>query len=69
MRTRDILTDGALLKAGQRFLALHNAQYKAVTERDKITNRKAFRNKALVESVLCGWSYVAGLLQSHPTRV
>ena len=69
MRTRNILSDDALLRAGQRFLALHHAQYKAITEGDRANNRKAFRNKAFVESVLCGWSYVAGLLQSHPDRL
>jgi len=69
MKSKSILADGALLKAGQRFLALHHAQYKAVTEGSKVTNRKAYRNKAMVESVLCGWSYVSGLLQSHPVRL
>jgi len=49
---------------------LHNAQYRAVTSGEgKIKNVKGYRNKALVESVLCGWSYVAGLLQSHPERL
>ncbi len=70
MKTENILKDDGLLQAGQRFLALHNAQYRAVTGPGaKVTNRKAYRNKALVESVLCGWSYVAGLLQNHPPRL
>lgn len=70
MKENDILTDAALITAGNRFVALHNAQYRAVTKEDpKIKNRKAYRNKALVESVLCGWSYVAGLLQSHAERL
>ena len=70
MKNRNILTDDCLLQAGGRFLALHNAQYKAITSPEsKITNRKSYRNKAFVESVLCGWSYVAGLLQSHNTRL
>ncbi len=70
MKNIKILNDDALHKAGQRFLSLHNAQYRAVTSEDnKIKNRKAFRNKALVESVLCGWSYVAGLLQKQPPRL
>jgi hypothetical protein len=70
MKSTDILKDAALLKAGQRFLALHNAQLRAVTSTDsKIRNRKAYRNKAFVESVLCEWSYVAGLLQNHPVRL
>lgn len=70
MKTNDILSDEALIEAARRFVALHNAQYRAVTSGErKIKNRKGYRNKALVESVLCGWSYVAGLLQSHPERL
>jgi len=70
MKKKYILDDTVLFKAGQRFLALHNAQFRAVTEGGKkIKNRKAYRNKALIESVLCGWSFVAGLLQQHPTRL
>lgn len=70
MRQRNILNDDALLEAGQRFLALHNAQYRAVADpKTSIKNNKGYKNKALVESVLCGWSYVAGLLQSHPARL
>ncbi|GAJ00123.1 unnamed protein product, partial [marine sediment metagenome] len=66
----DILTDQALIKAGMRFAALHRVQHKAVTsEGAKVRNFKSYRNKALVISVLCGWSYVAGLLQSHPERL
>lgn len=66
----NILNNSGLITAGQRFSALHNAQYRAVTNsKSSITNRKSFRNKALIESVLCGWSYVAGLLQSHPDRL
>jgi len=70
MAKHDILSDEALLEAGKRFATLHRAQYRAVTaEGSKVKNRKAFRNKALVESILCGWSYVAGLLQWHPERL
>ncbi|MCX6032682.1 MAG: hypothetical protein NT169_25795 [Chloroflexi bacterium] len=70
MKEYDILNDSALLLAGQRFLALHNAQYKAVVDsKTLIKNITGYRNKALIESVLCGWSYVAGLLQSHPERL
>lgn len=68
----DILKDSALLAAGKKFLALHNAQHKAVTDpknKSLISNRKSYRNKAFVESVLCGWSYVAGLLQEHNERL
>jgi len=74
MHEHDILKDEALLEAGRRFAALHRAQQRAVIaeakeERPKVRNLKGFRNKALVESVMCGWSYVAGLLQSHPERL
>lgn len=70
MRQREILDDDALLCAGKRFLALHNAQLRAVTDpRSSIKNIKAYKNKAFVESVLCGWSFVAGLLQSYPKRL
>jgi hypothetical protein len=69
MSENDIETDEALIKAGQRFAALHHAQIKAVQNGGSKLNKKGFRNKALVESVLCGWSYVAGLLQSHPARL
>jgi hypothetical protein len=70
MRQIDILEDESLIKAGERFAALYKAQYRAVTApNSKAVNRKAYRNKALIESVICGWSYVAGLLQAHPGRL
>jgi hypothetical protein len=64
-----ILGDHSLLDAGKYFLALHNAQYKAVKEAKTIPNKKSYRNKAFVESILCGWAYIAGLLQAHKTRL
>lgn len=70
MSLADILKDKKLLQAGKRFLALHNAQHRAVTDaKTSIRNMKAYRNKAFVESVLCAWSYVAGLLQAHQDRL
>jgi hypothetical protein len=70
MVQHEILSDSALLTAGKRFLALHNVQYKAVTDpKTPTSNRKSYRNKAYVESVLCGWSYVVGLLQLHSERL
>ncbi len=70
MNKENILNDTDLIEAGKRFAALHNAQYRAVTDpNNSIENRKSFRTKAFIESVLCGWSYVAGLLQSHPERL
>lgn len=65
----DILGDQKLIEAGMKFAELHFAQRNAVIQSPKITNRKGFRNKALVLSVLFGWSYVAGLLQSHEDRL
>jgi hypothetical protein len=70
MRDNDILADEDLITAGKNFVTLHEVQYRVVTSgQSGIANRKAYRNKAFVESVLCGWSYVAGLLQSHPERL
>ncbi|MDO8886691.1 hypothetical protein, partial [Candidatus Oleimmundimicrobium sp.] len=70
MNKENILKDKGLIEAGKRFAALHNAQYRAVRgPSNSIENRKSYRTKAFIESVLCGWSYVAGLLQSHPERL
>jgi len=69
MRSNNILDDAQLLEAGKRFLALHHAQVKAISEEKKRRNTKAYKNKAMVESVLCGWSFISGLLQSHPERL
>lgn len=65
----DILQDAELLRAGQKFQALHRAQYNAIMKFPKLKAKKPYRNKAMIESVLCGWSYIAGLLQSHPERL
>lgn len=69
MAENDILNDEMLVRAGQRFAALHHAQVKSITAGGTKINKKGFRNKAFVESVLCGWSYVAGLLQTHHKRL
>jgi hypothetical protein len=70
MKENNILQDSELLKAGMEFVKLHNAQYKAVKNKaSTISNRKTYRNKALVESFITAWSYVAGLLQSHSIRL
>ena len=67
---KEILNDKELREAGRKFLALHKAQYEKVkTNPKKIRNLKSYRNKALIVSVLCGWSYVAGLLQNHKERL
>jgi len=65
-----ILGDESLIEAGKKFIELHRTQYEKVKGNpEKIKNRKAYRNKALVISVLCGWSYIAGLLQNHRARL
>lgn len=70
MNQSNILLDKALLIAGQRFLALHNAQFRAVSDpKTSIKKNKGYKNKAYIESVLCGWSFVAGLLQKHNERL
>ncbi len=60
-------TDKGLLEAGKAFARLHVAQLEA-TRKAKI-DYKNFRTKALIPSVISAWSYVAGLLQSHPSRL
>jgi hypothetical protein len=69
MDTRDILKDNALIDAGKAFNAMHRAQIEAIDKTPELARKKAYRTKALIESVLCGWSFVAGLLQTHPTRL
>ena len=60
-------SDKALGEAARAFAKLHRAQYDTVKKGP--ANFKVFRMKAMVPSVLTAWSYVAGLLQSHPTRL
>jgi len=62
-----IWTDKALKQAGAAFAELHQAQSAAIQK--SANNRRSFRLKALTASVLSGWSYVAGLLQSQPPRL
>lgn len=65
-----ILSDKNLIEAGKKLLQLHKMQYEKVKGNPKtVRNIKAYRNKALGISVLCGWSYIAGLLQNHKTRL
>ena len=59
--------DRGLVEAGEAFARLHLSQYEAI-KKSKI-NRKGFRMKAFTASVLSSWSYIAGLLQSRPTRL
>jgi hypothetical protein len=64
-----IWSNQQLIRAGTAFAELNQAQRNAVKSSDKIKNLKSFRNKALTASVLAGWSFVAGLLQSYPQRL
>jgi hypothetical protein len=60
-------TDEALIKAGQAFSALHDKQYEAIKQSKH--NIKGFRAKTLTSAILSSWSFVSGLLQSHPVRL
>lgn len=60
-------TDKGLIEAAKAFSILHAAQYEAI-KKSKV-NSRSFRMKALVPSVLAAWSFVAGLLVSHPSRL
>jgi hypothetical protein len=64
-----IWDDSALLQTGEAFARLHKAQHSAVKESTKVRNRKSFRNKALILSVISAWAYVAGLLQGDTERL
>jgi hypothetical protein len=66
-----IWADSALIEAGKAFANLHKAQYEAVRKSDNtsLKNLKGFRNKALTESVLSSWAFVAGLLQTDSKRL
>ena len=59
--------DSGLMEAGKAFARLHKAQYQAINKSQ--SNYRSFRMKALTPSVLSAWSYVAGLLQAHPSRL
>ncbi len=60
-------TDKGLMEAAKAFALLHKSQYTAI-KKSKM-NYKVFRMKAMVPSVLTAWSFVAGLLQTHPKRL
>jgi hypothetical protein len=60
-------TDKVLSESAKAFAKLHREQYEAIKKSK--ANFKVFRMKAMVPSVLTAWSFVAGLLQSHPVRL
>ena len=67
-----IWKDKILIQAGKAFAELHKCQHEAVklnASLRKLQNKKGFRNKALTESVISSWGFVAGLLQSDPKRL
>ncbi len=62
----------ALTEAGKAFAELHKCQQEAVKESgsaNKMKNLKGFRNKAMTESVISSWAFVAGLLQTDGQRL
>jgi len=59
--------DKGMIEAGKAFAKLHKAQYEAIKKSK--SNYRVFRMKTLMPSVLSAWSYVAGLLQPHPSRL
>jgi hypothetical protein len=64
--------DKALIAAGKAFAELHKCQHEAVKQSaamKKLKNLKGFRNKAMTESVISSWAFVAGLLQPDPKRL
>jgi hypothetical protein len=63
-----VWSDPLLLASAKAFAQLQRAQYDTA-KKYRDLNIKGFRNKAMVESVLAGWSYVAGLLQAFPQRL
>ena len=67
-----IWKDKLLIQAGKAFADLHKSQHEAVKQSaslKKLENKKGFRNKALTESVISSWSFVAGLLESDQKRL
>jgi hypothetical protein len=67
-----IWQDKTLIQGGKSFAELHKHQSDAVKSnaiQKKLQNKKGFRNKALTESVISSWSFVAGLLQLDPKRL
>lgn len=65
----NIWKDKSLFQAGKSFLSLHKAQYSAIKASKSVPDRKGFRNKAMTESVISAWAYVAGLLQTDSLRL
>ena len=65
----EIWKSDSLIKAGKAFTLLHNTQYNAVKSSKILPNRKGFRDKAITESVISAWAYVAGLLQGDLSRL
>jgi hypothetical protein len=60
-------TNKELNEAAKAFAKLHKAQHEAI--KNSNINFRVFRMKAMIPSVLSSWSFVAGLLQAHPSRL
>lgn len=68
----EVWKNRALIDAGKAFAKLHRTQQDAVKQaarQSKMQNLKSFRNKAITESVISSWAFVAGLLQSDQSRL
>jgi hypothetical protein len=58
------------IEAGKSFALLHSIQQNSVKNKaNKISKKKEFQNKAITESVISAWAFVAGLLQIDPIRL
>jgi len=63
----DIWKDAALLRAGQEFAKLANAQRSTFKDQKKIPGD--FPHKAMNAAVMSAWAYTAGMLQENPGRL
>lgn len=67
----DFWSDEGLIKVGKEFILLDEAQRNAIEKMREENPRipSSYANKALTFSVMCGWAYVAGILQSNDLRL
>lgn len=57
-----------LLEAGKNFVKLHKKQFETIEAR-KIKGKKEFRSKALTPSIISGWAFASGVLQTDKARL
>jgi len=71
----DIWKDTALLRAGQEFAKLANAQRATFKDQKKVPGKDQkkipgdFPYKAMNAAVMSAWAYTAGMLQQNPARL